>query len=158
MSNCRILFERIQLAYRFCDFPARSGIQLYPKIFVASLLGYRWDTMADRKNIKVSPDTHERLVNSKPDNSTWDGYLNHILDAYHDPRPRIPRWGKTLEEVAMSREDREELAEQARELQSQVNFKELLQEKDDASEASAVLIAELTADRVVEKLETKTNV
>jgi len=120
--------------------------------------GYKWDTMADRKNIKVSPDTHERLVNSKPDNSTWDGYLNHLLDAYHDPRPRIPRWGTTLEELAsVSHEDQEELAEQARELRNQVNFKELLQETDDTSEASAALIAELTADRVVEKLETETN-
>jgi len=114
--------------------------------------------MADRKNIKVSPETHERLVNSKPENSTWDGYLHHLLDAYHDPRPRIPRWGTTLEDLAsMSREDEEELAEQARELRNQVNFKELLQETDDTSEASAALIAELTADRVVEKLETETN-
>lgn len=115
--------------------------------------------MGDRKNIKISPDTHERLVNSKPDNSTWDGYLNHLLDAYHDPRPRIPSWGTTLGELgSMSREDQEELAEQARELQNQVNFKELLQGMDDLSEGSAALIAELTADRVVEKLEAETNV
>jgi hypothetical protein len=115
--------------------------------------------MADRKNIKVSPDTHERLSDTKPDNSTWDGFLHHLLDAYHDPRPRIPHWGTTFEEVgSLSHEDREELAEQARELQDQVNFKELLQEMDDTSEASAALIAELTADRVVEKLENKTNV
>ena len=121
-------------------------------------MGYKWDTMADRKNIKVNPETHERLVNSKPENSTWDGYLHHLLDAYHDPRPRIPRWGTTWEDLAsMSREDEEELAEQARELRNQVNFKELLQETDDTSEASAALIAELTADRVVEKLETETN-
>lgn len=114
--------------------------------------------MADRKNIKVKPDTHERLVDSKPDNSTWDGYLHHLLDAYHDPRPRIPRWGTTLEELAsLSREEQEELAEQARELREQVNFKELLQNSDETPEADAVLIAELTADRVVEKLETETN-
>ncbi|GCF15770.1 hypothetical protein Harman_37050 [Haloarcula mannanilytica] len=114
--------------------------------------------MADRKNIKVSPDTHERLINSKPDNSTWDGYLNHLLDAYHDPRPRIPSWGTTIEELgSMSREDQEELAEKARELQDQVNFKELLKEMDDTSQGSAALIAELTANRVVEKLEGEAN-
>jgi len=117
-----------------------------------------WDTMADRKNIKVSPNTHERLANSKPDNSTWDGYLNHILDAYEDPRPRIPSWGTSLDELgSLSREDREELAEQARELENQVNFKELLQKSDGASDTSAALIAELTANRVVEKLESETN-
>ena len=115
--------------------------------------------MANRKNIKVSPDTHERLSDTKPDNSTWDGFLHHLLDAYHDPRPRIPSWGTTLEEVgSLSHEDREELAGQAQELQDQINFKELLQKMDDTSEASVALIAELTADRVVEKLEDKTNV
>lgn len=115
--------------------------------------------MADRKNIKVSPDTHERLSDTKPDNSTWDGFLHHLLDAYHDPRPRIPSWGTTLEDVgSLSHDNREELAGQAQELQHQVNFKELLQEMDDTSEASAALIAELTADRVVEKLEDKNNV
>lgn len=135
-----------------------TGIQFNPKLFVTRSLGYIWDTMANRKNIKVKPGTHERLVDSKPDNSTWDGYLHHLLDAYHDPRPRIPRWGTTLEERAsLSRELEEELAEEARELRNEVNFKELLQDSEDSSEAAAALIAELTADRVVEKLETETN-
>ena len=146
------------MANRFYVPLAELGIQYYPKLLVASTLGYRWDTMADRKNIKVSPDTHERLINSKPDNSTWDGYLNHLLDAYHDPRPRIPSWGTTIEELgSMSREDQEELAEKAREIQDQVNFKELLKEMDDTSQGSAALIAELTANRVVEKLEGEAN-
>ena len=146
------------MKYQFHSFPASLGIQSYPKLFVVRLPGYIWDTMADRKNIKVSPDTHERLVSSKPDNSTWDGYLHHLLDAYHDPRPRIPSWGSTIEELAsVSHEEQEELAVQARELRDQVDFKKLLQELDDTPETTAVLTAELTADRVVEKLETETN-
>lgn len=146
------------MKYQFRGFPANFGIQSYPKLFVVCLLGYIWDTMADRKNIKVSPDTHERLVSSKPDNSTWDGYLHHLLDAYHDPRPRIPSWGSTIEELAsVSHEEQEELAVQARELRDQVDFKKLLQESDNTPETTAVLTAELTADRVVEKLETETN-
>lgn len=115
--------------------------------------------MADRKNIKISPETHERLTKSKPDNATWDGYLHHLLDAYHDPRPRIPRYHRTDDDNSgnpwepVSHEEREELAERARELQDEVNFKKLLQESGGTSEAAASLIAELTADRVVEKLE-----
>ena len=86
------------------------------------------------------------------------GQSHHLLDAYHDPRPRIPSWGSTIEELAsVSHEEQEELAVQARELRDQVDFKKLLQESDDTPETTAVLTAELTADRVVEKLETETN-
>lgn len=124
-------------------------------------MGYIWDTMSDRKNIKVSPDVHEALNDSKPENSTWDGFLDHLLRAYHDPRPRLPPShaleetegpGTPLEHVAMG-EDRERINERAQELADEVNFAALLHDSDDGSEAAARLIAEMTASRVVEKIE-----
>ena len=113
-----------------------------------------------RKNIKVSPEVHERLSESKPDGHTWDGYLHHLLDAYHDSRPRIPKYvrsdqegaGRDLEQLAaMTPERKRELADRAKELRDEVDFKELLEQED--SEPSVHVIAEMTAERVVQKLE-----
>jgi hypothetical protein len=113
--------------------------------------------MGDRKNLKIDESVFNRLANSKPENSTWSGFLGHLLRAYHDPRPRIPN---TISNDATGQErwqevadlDKQELAEDAKELMEEVDFKQLLQSTDNSTEAAAELIAERTADRVIEKL------
>lgn len=37
--------------------------------------------MTDRKNLKVDPETYERLRELKGEFETWDGCLNRIADA-----------------------------------------------------------------------------
>jgi hypothetical protein len=112
--------------------------------------------MGDRKNLKIKESVFNRLADSKPENSTWSGFLGHLLRAYHDPRPRIPN---TISNDAAGKEafqeaadlDKQELASDARELMEEVDFKQLLQSTDNSTEAAAELIAERTANRVIQK-------
>jgi len=112
-----------------------------------------------RKNVKISPDTHERLASSKPDNSTWDGYFHPFWMPMRILAPKPPATIVPIQRLKKRQHytKKEKLGEQARDLRSQVDFERLLQESDGTSEATAALIAELTADRVVEKLEIETN-
>lgn len=36
--------------------------------------------MTDRKNLKVSEETYERLRNEKGKYETWDGFFHRIID------------------------------------------------------------------------------
>lgn len=36
--------------------------------------------MADRKNLKINPETYERLREEKDQFETWDGLLNRLVD------------------------------------------------------------------------------
>ena len=108
--------------------------------------------MPDRKNLKISPDVYERLKETKGESGTWNGFLHHLLDAYHDPRPRIPSKGGTIGELA--ERDHEKLAERANELVEEVDFAPLLEANESGF---AGLIAELMAQRVVEELEAQSH-
>jgi len=37
-------------------------------------------TMADRKNLKIEPETYQRLRDAKGQYETWDGMLNRLVD------------------------------------------------------------------------------
>lgn len=41
--------------------------------------------MSDRKNLKISETTYERLREEKEQFETWDGMLNRLIDQQDDP-------------------------------------------------------------------------